>query len=427
MFPPASVAGRGGGEAVLIPPPAGTDSPAMLLTRSQPCRSVSPVPAFRALRRIGLVAAFSLAGGATVLATELLPAAGEPPPVMYLPDPGATGSVAGLPAWVDPDRPPPWPRWEIAVNGLVMTRTIGAGTATMQPLADGRQLTTGDAAATWPGGVELRVGRWFGERQRQALEVVYWGGYGIGSSAGLSAAPPTITAIPQPQFPGVTVGGVPATLWLDDASAQELGRTDLVNNVEINWILAGGERPEFPPRSQSLHFAWLAGFRFFQVGDTLSLATTAADPAAGALLFQVATNNNLLGGQLGARLDWRFAERWRIDVVPKFMIAGNALTNTTTLSGPGGTPALFAGGIPVDVHATGSVFSWLGSLDAAVAWDITDRWTLSIGYRLVGVGDIAQADGQWPPVLVSAGALETISAGSSTLVHGGFAGFVSRF
>ena len=85
---------------------------------------------------------------------------------------------------------------------------------------------------------------------------------------------------------------------------------------------------------QRLNVAWLAGFRFFQVGDTLSLVTTAADPAAGAALLQVATNNNLFGGQLGARFDWRFADRWRIDVVPKVMIAGNALTNTITSDRP---------------------------------------------------------------------------------------------
>ncbi|MFM8952555.1 MAG: hypothetical protein ACKOOF_05765, partial [Planctomycetaceae bacterium] len=62
-----------------------------------------------------------------------------------------------------------------------------------------------------------------------------------------------------------------------------------------------------------------------------------------------------------------------------------------------------------------------------VAWDITDRWSLSIGYRVVGVGNIAQADGQWPAVIDSPGSLEGIAAGSSTIVHGGFAGFESRY
>jgi hypothetical protein len=354
-----------------------------------------------------------------------LPQVEEPPPVMYLPDPQGPAGFVGLPSAIDPDPLPAWPRWFAGATGLVMTRTLPGGTATMLPVAGVGQLTTADAGATWPGGVELRLGRWFGPWQQQAVELVYWGVYEIGSSASLATTPPVIDAIPQAV--GVTVAGLPAAAWLQDASLQQVSRSDIVNDVEVNWIHALGPRPEFPPRRQQVHVAWLAGFRFFQIGDTLSVVTTAGDPAGGGLMLQVATNNNLFGGQVGGRFDWRFAERWRLQAVPKFLIAGNALTNTTTLIGPGGTPAVFATGTPVNVHATGSVFAWLGSLDAAVAWDITDRWSLSMGYRLVGVGNIAQADGQWPTVIATPAGLSSIEAGSSSLVHGGFAGFESRW
>jgi len=79
------------------------------------------------------------------------------------------------------------------------------------------------------------------------------------------------------------------------------------------------------------------------------------------------------------------------------------------------------------VHATRGVFSWLGSVDSAVAWDVTDRWTLSMGYRVVGVGNIAQADGQWPALITNATSLMSLEAGSSTIIHGGFAGFEGRY
>jgi hypothetical protein len=45
---------------------------------------------------------------------------------------------------------------------------------------------------------------------------------------------------------------------------------------------------------------------------------------------------------------------------------------------------------------------------------------------LVGVGNIAQADGQWPSTLAAPSALQGINAGSSTILHGGFAGFQGR-
>ena len=58
---------------------------------------------------------------------------------------------------------------------------------------------------------------------------------------------------------------------------------------------------------------------------------------------------------------------------------------------------------------------------------MTDRWTLSMGYRVIGVGNIAQGDGQWPTVITGQSSISGIDAGSSTLIHGGFAGFEGRF
>ena len=73
------------------------------------------------------------------------------------------------------------------------------------------------------------------------------------------------------------------------------------------------------------------------------------------------------------------------------------------------------------------MFSWLGSVDTSVAFDVTEKWSLWIGYRVVGVGNIAQADQQWPGTVTTAGSLTGIDAGSRTIVHGGFAGFEGRY
>jgi hypothetical protein len=110
------------------------------------------------------------------------------------------------------------------------------------------------------------------------------------------------------------------------------------------------------------------------------------------------------------------------------LIAGNAITNTSTLADSGGTQAVFtANGAPVNVHSTLGVFSWLGSVDTAVAWDVTERWSLWMGYRVVGVGNVAQADQQWPTLITNASSLSGVTAGGSTILHGGFAGFEGRY
>jgi len=353
---------------------------------------------------------------------------GVVPAPMYVPDPNDLGGYAALPEAVATDLVPPWPRWFAGASGLIMTRTLPSGTATMQPSAGLTTLTTSSAAATWPGGLDFQVGRWMGEQQNWALEGIYWGVYGLGTSATVTGA--GINAIPQ--APGVILAGSPASAFLTDATQQQVARSDLVNDVEINWLYRLRDRPEFLPLDRRLGFMWLAGFRFFELQDVLSQTSTSStlppsSIGANQSLLSVATNNNLFGAQVGAKADWRIAPRIRLSAVPKFMIGGNAITNTTELTTINGTGATFAGGQPVNVHSTLGVFSWLGSVDSAVAWDVTDHWSLSLGYRVVGVGNIAQADGQWPSTLAAPSALQGIDAGSSTILHGGFAGFQGRY
>ncbi len=347
------------------------------------------------------------------------------PSPMYVADPRVGDAFTALPVANSPGLTKSWPRWFAGASGLVMTRTLPSGAATMQPLG-GTQLTTADAGASWPGGVDLHLGRWCGMRQQHAVELIYWGVYNIGTSGEVTSSAGGIDAIPQAS--GVTVAGLPAATFLTGATAQQINRSDVVNDIEINWVYSLWDRPEFLPRERAVNLMWLAGFRFFEVGDTLTLQNGTGDPSLGGLDFGVATNNNIYGGQVGAKFDWRILPMVRLNIVPKFMIGGNSITNTSSLVRTNGTYGTFtADGSPSQVHSALGVFSWLGSVDTAVAWDLTEHWSLLVGYRVVGVGNIAQADDQWPTDISSPASLSGIAAGSSTIVHGGFAGFEGRY
>jgi len=126
-------------------------------------------------------------------------------------------------------------------------------------------------------------------------------------------------------------------------------------------------------------------------------------------------------------VDWRIAPRVRLATIKKFMIAGNSVSNLSTLQTADGINATFADGSTVNSRTTGSTFAYLGSLDGLVAWDVTDHWSLWVGYRLVGVGNILQADTVWPSSISAPGSLALINTNGSTLIHGGFAGFESRY
>jgi hypothetical protein len=394
----------------------------------RPCPNVPRLP--RSLTAFavacGVVAFVARLAGAEEGITPASPGPGvEQVEPMYIADPVAGDTFAAMPVGLGDGLARPWPRWFAGASGLVMTRTLPGGSATMQPLG-GTQLSTADTGANWPGGVDLHLGRWFGMRQQHAVELIYWGVYQLGGSAGVASPAGGIEAIPQ--APGATVGGQPAAAYLTNLSGQQIQRSDVINDVEINWVYSLWDRPEFLPRERAVNLMWLAGFRYFGVGDTLTLLNTPANPSLDGVDFGVATANNIYGAQVGAKFDWRFAPRLRLNILPKFMIGGNAITNTSTLAQADGSLATFtADGSPVKVHSTLGVFSWLGSVDTSVAWDVTDHWSLWLGYRVVGVGNIAQADGQWPASITSPASLSGIDAGSSTIVHGGFAGFEGRY
>jgi hypothetical protein len=53
---------------------------------------------------------------------------------MYVADPLAGNTFAAMPVGVGDGLAKSWPRWFAGASGLVMTRTLPAGSATMQPL-----------------------------------------------------------------------------------------------------------------------------------------------------------------------------------------------------------------------------------------------------------------------------------------------------
>lgn len=325
---------------------------------------------------------------------------------------------------------PIWPRWFAGASGLVMTRTLPTGHAVSSLPGAGVVLTTNNAAATWPGGVDLRVGRWLGASQQHAIEAEYWGIFNSGSTASVSSASDQLTATPL--APGVQIAGSPANAFLHNAQQQSISRNDLVNNIEINWLFAPGGRPEFlTENDRRVSWMWLAGFRFFEVQNVLTMTSVAGTPPPGGasdqLLLNVAINNNLYGGQVGGKFDWRFFPHVRLSIVPKMLLAGNSITNTSSMYNGSGTGATFPNGTPVNVHSTAGTLAYLGSVDTSVAWDVTPCWSLWMGYRVVGVGNIAQSDQSWPNSVTSPASLSVIHTTGSTIVHGGFAGFEGRY
>ena len=331
---------------------------------------------------------------------------------------------------------PDWPRWFTGASGLVMTRTLPGGAPVALSPGHGVVLATSDAAASWSGGIDLHLGRWLWASQEHGVEAVYWGAYGIGSTATVTDPANRLQAAPR--APGMTVAGSPASSFLTNARAESISRSDLVNNVEINWLWAPWGRPEFfVPGEGPVTLTWLAGFRFFELEDVLQSTSLSGSVPPGATIgwngganqfgLGVATNNDIFGAQIGGKADWHLLPKLRLSVVKKFMFGGNAITDTSTMATGNGVVGTFPGGAPAQAHGTASAFSYLGQLDGSLVWDVSRTWSLSLGYRLVGLANIAQADPSWPQSVTSSASLLHLNTNGSTFVHGAFAGFQGRF
>ncbi|MFM7412758.1 MAG: hypothetical protein ACKO6E_06065, partial [Planctomycetota bacterium] len=67
----------------------------------------------------------------------------DPGAPMYIADPVAGDTFTAMPVGLGDGLAPSWPRWFAGAGGLVMTRTLPAGSATMQPFS-AVQLNTSD-------------------------------------------------------------------------------------------------------------------------------------------------------------------------------------------------------------------------------------------------------------------------------------------
>jgi Putative beta barrel porin-7 (BBP7) len=335
--------------------------------------------------------------------------------------------------------------WYVYAGGLTMGRTMPNKTWTTYDTANNAHQLQYFPGANWGGGVDTRIGYWFGcgccgdpcsccnscaPSGRVGIEAVYWGVWGLDGSAGITNSTFSLGTVQDDS--GVSFGTNPATDWFDNTPgnpvrAVDLRRSDDINNVEINFL--------YLPCCESCNrfqFTALAGIRYFEFRDDLSweqFKTTApAGSASDEAIINDNVQNNLVGFQLGAYMNYQICNRWSVFAVPKIGIYGNHITGLNSMALADGTRATFdVGGDPLYFHNTANVFSMLGSIDVGFNWAFGQNWSLIGGYRVVGVSGVALADNQIPQFFADEGGWKTIKTNGDLIVDGAFAGIEARF
>jgi len=333
--------------------------------------------------------------------------------------------------------------WYAYVGGLVMGRDMPNHYWTTFNTANPANQLLYFPGADWGGGVDTRLGYWFGcggcgdpcnacnscGCGRFGIEAVYWGAWGLTGTNGIYDSTNqlgTVQDVGLVSFGGNALGG-----WFDNSRAVRLSRNDDVNNVELNFM--------YMPVVNNNWFSMvgLAGVRYLNFNEDLLWGTLAGTAPVGAQFGDDPTNeayvscdakNNMVGFQLGSYMNFQVCNTIGIFAIPKIGIFGNhASVHNRVATGDGIVATFDDSGNALDINASKNVFSMVGSIDVGFNWAFTNHWSFIGGYRAVLATNVALGDNQIPQFFADEAGWREVKTNGSLILHGAFAGLEARF
>jgi len=324
------------------------------------------------------------------------------------------------------------PRWYVAAGGMYMTRDDANDfwTTFENNVPFNQMMHSPDT--DWEGGFFTTIGHRFGCCLRHGIEGTFWMVDPLEGENQVDRTTANTLATPI-DLGGVTIGANPASFYFDNAQTHRITRHDEIYNVEINYLY-----DLLPPAYNSAFSArLLLGVRYFRFDENLVFSsvidgsTFGANGGADEASLGIRDENNLIGFQIGTRLDYYLTQDLSFFATPKIGIYGNDIQQRVSLaSGDGLVGIATPVGGPVDdfpFESSKTDVAVLGELDLGFNWQMTQRWSVFGGYRLVAVSGLALSDEQIPAFLVDYPAINEIDSNGHLLLHGGFAGVQYAF
>jgi len=235
--------------------------------------------------------------------------------------------------------------------------------------------TNGIAASDFNPGVRLMVG--WQHCCDEALEFEYWGLWDLNNSK-------RVTSDNLLRFPGDL--GL-ASLDFFGGNVGEVAYHTQLNNFEVNVYHdicdCCGCRTDWQ---------WLLGFRYINLEDQLNIV--GMDPDTGHSVYHIATQNNLFGPQIGARIVRHCGcGPWGWDATGRIGIFGNAAEQTqfvTDFPAGGGTPDILRGR---RTDRAGEV-AMVADMNVSAIYKLNCTWAIRAGYNVMWIENVATAPDQ---------------------------------
>lgn len=305
--------------------------------------------------------------------------------------------------------------WFGSLGGVAMTRDRGnQWWTTYETVNPPNQLMHSEqAAAGWRAGGEFSLGRYFCCGQK-ALTFNYWATDAFAATASYRDVNNGIST-PIDLF-NVTLGGNPAASIFDNAREHRIYRHNELHNLELNlW------RYSLLGANPNLQMNLFTGARFFRFDETLRFSSVAGGFDFGTTggvregYLNIRDVNNLVGWQIGTRLNYFLTPRLAAYATPTFGLFGNQINQRVHLYRGDGQEGF-------DLHAQKIDCALMGAIDLGLTWNFAGNWSAYGGYRAVGFSGVALGDQQIPPFLIDAAAIQDIDSNGSLIVHGAMFG-----
>jgi hypothetical protein len=217
------------------------------------------------------------------------------------------------------------------------------------------------------------------------------------------------------------MAGTPVENFFDGTEHQAIWRTDRFLNIELNGLV----QPIYNNPGRCT-VTLLGGFRYFRFQDILTYGSVLtgfnwnSNGGQDAAYLQSNVTNNLFGGQIGTLLSVSITPRFGVFALPKAGVFGNQINITNQLYLGDGT-SIF------NYHASQTVCSLMGELDAGFYWWACPNVQFFAGWRVIGVTNVALADNQFLPYMQDAAGFQTVKSNGDLILTGGFAGMAFVF
>jgi hypothetical protein len=172
----------------------------------------------------------------------------------------------------------------------------------------------------------------------------------------------------------------------------------------------------------------LCGVRYFRTDDDFEFGTEWDDGGGvfdgwgngpNELFHDINVDNNLVGLQLGANMNYCVGSRWNFFWDTNFGVYNNYITQRQRIYNPLVGDAVFAqDGRDANVNSDKDSVAFLGEMRLGGGYQFAAHWRATLAYRAIGITGVALSQDQIQPQYINWADTARIHSDGSIVIHG---------